>query len=583
MLDSRTNKLLNFAVLVFLGLCLAACGSEQPQPPVASSLSLTTAEETPVSNKLSATSPQGDALTFELAFPPQHGDVQIDSATGQFTYAPERDYTGEDSFAFSARAGNLASQPQYVRITLTPVNDPPVLAAIPTMTNSAETLIVTYKLPAMDVDGDRLQVSATVDDSSIATVTSDDGELTVSILPVARGATNVHVTVRDSEYSAAQSFVFGVGDVTKWRRISANMANGEAIAFTNTTSESMNILFEHNGFPLFQSDDEIVQYVKALPAQFPGEPFERKLWRFVRDSSYHNVPLTAEQWLHDTWAVVVAQGWGLCSHMSAAYVQLARAAGYQARVWGLTGHVVAEIKIDDRWQIFDPDLALYYYTADLTIASVEDIENDPNLIVDPVNPVLPSDVYSFEYKSMVADIYASSDDNFIGDDIFLSEEPRQYQPLSLPPGARLEYPGRWTQSVMGVNGTTPLEIPYYLQSRLSTQAGWTGTIVLPWMIWEIRGNGRVRVRGQDFDVGSASLQALLQEPGEQIPEIEVLSATSELQFISFINAMRYALDETNSVALRGMNVWAVDIQKTELPEEFRANATGKTTFQKPSP
>jgi hypothetical protein len=579
----RSIGILQFAAAIAGGLLLSACGGADPDPPLAHDLALTTTEDSSASNKLSATTAETEPLVFRIAAQPSHGIVTLNTSTGEFTYEPTPDFAGDDAFVFDASVGKRKSQLATVRVSITPVNDPPVLRAIPVQTNSAESLVVTYALAATDVDGDSLHVTATIDDPSIATVSSSDDGLTLSILPLTRGATSIHVAVRDSEYVAEQSFDFGVGDVTKWRNIPADMANGEAIAFTNTTNAPIRMQFVHNGFPLFQSDDEIVAYVRAQQSQFPGEPFERKLWRFVRDSTYHNVPLTGKQWQHDTWAVLVAQGWGLCSHMSAAYVQLARAAGYEARVWGLTGHVVAEIKIADRWEIYDPDLAQYYFTPDLEIAGVEDIETNPNLLLEPINPVLPLGIYSEEYMSMVAGIYASTDDNFIGDGIFLSEAPRVYEPLVLPPGARFEYPGRWTQSVTGITEGLPVEVPYYLQSRLSTQAGWTGPVVLPWMIWEIRGSGRVRVLGQEFEVESTELQELLKDPGQQIPEIEVLSATTELQFISFINAMRYALNETNSIALTGMDMWGVNVEKSVLPEEFRASATGNVTFKKPAP
>ena len=63
--------------------------------------------------------------------------------------------------------------------------------------------------------------------------------------------------------------------------------------------------------------------------------FDRKLWRFVRDSVYHDVPLDARQWLYNPWVTLNSHGWGYCGHVAGTFVEIARAAGYEARVWGL--------------------------------------------------------------------------------------------------------------------------------------------------------------------------------------------------------------------------------------------------------
>jgi hypothetical protein len=167
----------------------------------------------------------------------------------------------------------------------------------------------------------------------------------------------------------------------------------------------------------------------------------------MRDNAYHNVPLNADRWLNDPWAVVNSLGWGLCNHVSAAYVRIARAAGYEARIWGLTGHVVPEIKVDNDWQMFDPDLAVYYFDRNQKLAGVTQLTEDPGLIAAPVNAVFAASDYNWPYSSAVAEIYGSTDDNYIADDVFIPESPARYQPLVLPPGARFTYPGRWTPTV----------------------------------------------------------------------------------------------------------------------------------------
>ncbi len=85
-----------------------------------------------------------------------------------------------------------------------------------------------------------------------------------------------------------------------------------------------------------------------MPERYLGEPFQRKLWRFVHENAYHDVPINAQRWWYDYWPTLNSLGFGFCGHLAAVYVEVARAAGYDARIWGLYGHVVPEIFADNR-------------------------------------------------------------------------------------------------------------------------------------------------------------------------------------------------------------------------------------------
>ena len=123
-----------------------------------------------------------------------------------------------------------------------------------------------------------------------------------------------------------------------------------------------------------------------------------------------------------------------------------------------------------------------------------------------------------------------------------------------------------------MDGTTTYEVPYYLQGSLFLPSGASGNVVMPWMIWEIRGQGRVRVLGNEYDIGSPELVTLLQRPRKQIAEIELLNSSTDIRFIFFINAMRYGLEGKNSVQIHGKDVWAVDVSKRTLRAESQAQA-----------
>jgi len=98
--------------------------------PIASDNSYSTVEDTP----LSISAPgvlgndvdvDGDPLTAQLVSGPANGTLVLNS-NGSFTYTPDLDYFGSDSFTYRAHDGQAGSVPATVTITVTAVNDPPV-------------------------------------------------------------------------------------------------------------------------------------------------------------------------------------------------------------------------------------------------------------------------------------------------------------------------------------------------------------------------------------------------------------------------------------------------------------------------
>ncbi|MEZ8389843.1 Ig-like domain-containing protein, partial [Vibrio splendidus] len=64
---------------------------------VGDTLSFSTDEDTPVSGSLSASDEDGDSLSFTKATDPSNGSVVVDE-NGNWTYTPNEDYNGSDSF-----------------------------------------------------------------------------------------------------------------------------------------------------------------------------------------------------------------------------------------------------------------------------------------------------------------------------------------------------------------------------------------------------------------------------------------------------------------------------------------------------
>ena len=119
--------------------------------PVAQPGNLTTDEDTPANGTLTASDPDGDPLTYSIVSQPSMGSAVItDVATGTYTYTPDPDQNGTDSFTFIANDGSTDSNIATVTVTINPVNDPPVAIGGCGSTPQAQTLAGT--LSATDPD-----------------------------------------------------------------------------------------------------------------------------------------------------------------------------------------------------------------------------------------------------------------------------------------------------------------------------------------------------------------------------------------------------------------------------------------------
>ncbi len=125
------------------------------RPPVANAQSVTTAEDTPKSIVLTASDPDGDALTYTVGAP-AHGTLS--GTAPNLTYTPAANYNGPDSFTVSVSDGALISATVTISITVTPVEDPPVTIASGTLayTENDPPTAIAPALTVTDVDSANL-------------------------------------------------------------------------------------------------------------------------------------------------------------------------------------------------------------------------------------------------------------------------------------------------------------------------------------------------------------------------------------------------------------------------------------------
>jgi len=128
--------------------------------PTAGDQNLSTDEDTPITGGLLAVAADIDTALLQgrIVAGPQHGQVSV-AADGSFTYTPDANYNGTDSFTYKVNDSELDSAIATVMLSILPVNDAPVASAIAATLLEDGRITLNLLGSASDVDGDPLSVS----------------------------------------------------------------------------------------------------------------------------------------------------------------------------------------------------------------------------------------------------------------------------------------------------------------------------------------------------------------------------------------------------------------------------------------
>ncbi len=173
----------------------ASSQSGSGNPPTAANSNLTTPEDQAVSGTVTAGNDSGLPITYLVQQGVTNGTLDLGSSTGSFSYTPQENYAGTDSFTFLARDDNGDSNIATVSITITAVNDPP------TAQNAAITInedsVTNGQLQAQDVDGDALTYTVAANPTRGTVTINTSGSFTYT---------------PNTDISGTDSFTFQVSD-----------------------------------------------------------------------------------------------------------------------------------------------------------------------------------------------------------------------------------------------------------------------------------------------------------------------------------------------------------------------------------
>ena len=151
--------------------------------PTTADLNLNTEEDVAVNGQIMATDVDGDVLSYAVLSAPQNGVLILNAATGEFTYTPNTNYNGTDSFVVTISDGNGGTTTSTITVGVTPVNDAPTVSAIALSNiNEDGNLLITQNdllVGAGDVDGDALTaVNLTLASGNGTLIENGDGTWT---------------------------------------------------------------------------------------------------------------------------------------------------------------------------------------------------------------------------------------------------------------------------------------------------------------------------------------------------------------------------------------------------------------------
>ncbi len=212
-----------------------------------------------------ASDPDGNPLTAVLVSGPANAASFVLNADGSFSYTPTANFNGSDSFVFAASDGTLNSAPATIYITVTAVDDAPVItsnggaatAAVVAAENG--TAVTTVTASDADLPAQTLTYSIVGGaDAALFAINTSTGALRFVAAPnreapADAGADNIYdviVQASDGALSDSQAIAVTVSDVDEFdlgvvtdtdataNAVNENAANGSAVGVTAFASDA---------------------------------------------------------------------------------------------------------------------------------------------------------------------------------------------------------------------------------------------------------------------------------------------------------------------------------------------------------
>lgn len=223
--------------------------TENHAPTIVSDAAFSVDENTTAVTTIKATDPDGDALTYSISGGADAAKFTIDTTTGKLAFKTAPDYEapgdadGDNVYEVQVKAGDgTLSDAQAVKVTVTDVNEAPVITSNSFSADENQTDVGT--ITATDPEGDGFTYSITGGaDQHAFTIEASTGKLIFQSAPdyEAPGDADgdnmyqVEITVSDGSLSDSQAVNVSVTDVND---VAPTITSGASFSVPENTSDS---------------------------------------------------------------------------------------------------------------------------------------------------------------------------------------------------------------------------------------------------------------------------------------------------------------------------------------------------------
>ncbi|WP_029374373.1 MULTISPECIES: Ig-like domain-containing protein, partial [unclassified Psychrobacter] len=166
--------------------------------PVSTDTAIEATEDTVAEGQLeAATDADGDDLTYALKDNAANGTVTV-NADGSYSYTPNADFNGEDSFTYTIDDGQGGVITQTATITIAAVNDAPV-SEDSVIAATEDTVAEGQLATATDVDGDTLTYALDEETTNGSVIVNADGSYTYTPNADFNGEDSFTYTINDGQ------------------------------------------------------------------------------------------------------------------------------------------------------------------------------------------------------------------------------------------------------------------------------------------------------------------------------------------------------------------------------------------------
>ncbi len=201
-----------------------------------------------------------DAKFYQISSLPLFGKL-ISNNDGSYTYQPQQDFNGSDSFSYKIKDSNGAIRSATVKIDVKQVNDNPTATITSITTNEDNSAIIDVLSGALDVDEDALSIAAITNAAhgKVSIITDSSNKQKIIYTP-------------NNNFAGSDSFDYTISDgkggsITKTISINVNQVNDapNLIKIVEDKTVYLNHQINFNVSGVFNDvDGDIIKYSATL-------------------------------------------------------------------------------------------------------------------------------------------------------------------------------------------------------------------------------------------------------------------------------------------------------------------------------